>query len=445
MTPHTGDHALVLGGSIAGLLSARVLSDRYARVTVVDRDVLEGTAARRGVPQGRQIHGLQARGLQILESLFPGLTDGMTAAGARVNDTVAGGDWYFGTLSLRKTRSDLVTLAASRPFLEAYIRDRVRALPGVVIADGHEVTGLTVTPDRRRVTGAVVRRRTDGSEREFSADLVVDAMGRGSRTPVWLTELGYPEVATDRLEIGVGYATRQYRLRPGVEHHGRAVVVVASPDNPRGGICAHIEDGRIQVTVNGILGDVPPTDPAEFEAYLKSLPVPDLHEVTQLAEPLDDPVAHRFPVSTRRRYERMARFPDRLLVTGDGVCSFNPVYAQGMTVAALGAEVLRAHLRRGGHPAPLPYLRDLARRAVGPVWDTNAVNDLRFPGVPGRRSPRTRFTQAYIGLVQRAASRDAAISHALIRVLSLVDPGTALLRPPFALRVLRTLAARGAR
>ncbi|MFG2606222.1 FAD-dependent oxidoreductase [Streptomyces sp. NPDC048514] len=445
MARHTGDHALVLGGGFAGLLTARVLADRYPRVTVVDRDALEGTAARRGVPQGRQIHGLQPRGLRILESLFPGLAAGMTAAGARVNDTVAGGDWYFGGLSLRKTRSDLVTLAASRPFLEAHIRERVRALPGVVIADGHDVTGLTTTPDKGRVTGAVVRDRAEGTEREIAADLVVDAMGRGSRTPVWLTELGYPEVATDRLETGVGYATRQYRLRPGAEHHGRAVVVVASPDNPRGGICAHIEDGRIQVTVNGILGDLPPVDPAGFEAYLKSLPVPDLHELTQVAEPLDDPVAHRFPVSVRRRYERMARFPDRLLVAGDGLCSFNPVYAQGMTVAALGAEVLRDHLRRDGHPAPLPYLRDVGRRVVGPVWDTNAINDLRFPGVPGRRSPRTRITQAYIGRVQRAASRDAHVSHALIRVLSLVDPGTALLRPAVLLRVLRAPVARSAR
>ncbi|MEU2394625.1 FAD-binding monooxygenase [Streptomyces sp. NPDC007369] len=446
MAKYAGDHAVVLGGSIAGLLAARVLSDAYARVTIVDRDTLTGAEGpRRGIPQGHQIHGLQPRGQQILEELFPGFTEEMGRGGAQIQDTVNQGHWYFRGKLLRKAPSDLVTVAASRPFLEARIRARVLALPGVSLRERHEITGLTATPDRTRITGVRVTDRTRaagsgteaGAGTELPADLVVDATGRGTRTPVWLRSLGYAEVAEERLEIGVGYATRQYRLPPGAEHDGRATIVIASPGNPRGAICAQIEDERIQLTVNGICGDIPPTDAAGFEAYVKSLPVPGLYELTQTAEPLGAPVAHRFPVSLRRRYERMPSFPQGLLVAGDGVCSFNPVYAQGMTAAALGALVLRRHLARGSAPEPLAYLRDLAREAVAPCWDANAVNDLQFPGIAGRRSPRTRLIQRYSLLVQAAAARDAAVSHAFVRVLSLVDPGHALMRPAVLLRVLR--------
>ncbi|MEU6083885.1 FAD-dependent oxidoreductase [Streptomyces sp. NPDC047108] len=447
MAEYPCDHAVVLGGSIAGLLAARVLADSCARVTVVDRDVLTGTEGpRRSIPQGRQIHGLQPRGREILEDLFPGFTDEMAAHGAQIQDTVKDGHWYFRGRLLRKSPSDLVTVAASRPLLEARIRDRVLKLPGVSFLEEHDITGLTTTPDRTRVTGVRVHARgPGGTAGALPADLVVDATGRGTRTPVWLAELGYPEVPEERLEIGVGYATRHYRLPPGTRHDGRATIVIASPQDPRGAICAEVEGGRIQLAVNGILGDVPPTDPEGFEAYVESLPVPALHELIQDAEPLDDPVAHRFPVSLRRRYETMDRFPGGLLVTGDSVCSFNPVYAQGMTVAALGALVLRRHLQAGRPPEPLPYLRDLAREAVGPSWEANAVNDLQFAGVRGERTLKTRLIQRYGRLVQAAAAQDPVVAHAFVRVLSLVDPGTALMRPAVLLRALRHGAAGVAR
>ncbi|MFG2193327.1 FAD-dependent oxidoreductase [Streptomyces sp. NPDC048639] len=439
MAEYISDHAVVLGGSIAGLLAARVLADAYARVTVVDRDVLTGTEGpRRSIPQGRQIHGLQPRGQEILEDLFPGFTDEMAAHGAQIQDTVNQGHWYFRGRLLRKAPSDLVTVAASRPLLEARIRDRVLKLPEVSFLEEHDIIGLTTTPDRGRVTGARVHpRASGGAVREIPADLIVDATGRGTRTPLWLAGFGYPDVEEERLEIGVGYATRHYRLPPGTRHDGRATIVIASPEDPRGAICAEVEGGRIQLAVNGILGDFPPTDPDGFERYVKSLPVPALYELTQEAEPLDDPVAHRFPVSLRRRYEKMARFPDRLLVTGDSVCSFNPVYAQGMTVAALGAMVLRRHLRAGHAPQPLPYLSDLAREAVSPSWEANAVNDLQFAGVRGERTLKTRMIQAYGRLVQAAAAHDPDVAHAFVRVLSLADPGTALMSPAVLLRVLR--------
>ena len=424
------DHAVVIGGSMAGLLAARVLADTYGAVTVLERDRLpEAVAPRRGVPQGTQAHALQPRGQRILSELFPGITQDLIADGAQYGDTAADAHWYVGGVPLPAVHSGLVTVMCGRPFLDRHVWQRTGELPNVALVEGCGVDGLAGTGER--VTGV---RLASGEVR--AADLVVDASGRGSRVPVWLTELGYPRVPEERLTIGLGYATRRYRLRPGPGHDGRMIMVMAAPGRPRGAICGTIEDGRFVVTLSGMVGDHPPADPAGFTSFARTLPAPMLHEIVRDAEPLGDPVAYRFPASVRRRYDLMPRLPDGLLMVGDGVCSFNPVYAQGMSVAALGAELLRRHVS-GGVPRPRPFLRELLRDVVGPVWTTMALGDLAYAEVPGRRSARLRLTQAYWSRVWRAATHDPAVAVALLRVLALVDPFRALLRPAVAARVLR--------
>jgi len=176
---------------MAGLVAARALADAYAQVVVVDRDELPETAMhRRGVPHGRHAHALLARGQQALEELFPGLTAELIAQGVPAGDLLANGRWYVSGHRLRQENIGLVSLSVSRPLLEGYVRARVRALPNVAFLDSCDILGLTATPDGRRVTGARVR-RADGSAGEvLGADLVVDATGRGSRTPIWLEALG---------------------------------------------------------------------------------------------------------------------------------------------------------------------------------------------------------------------------------------------------------------
>ena len=213
-------------------------------------------------------------------------------------------------------------------------------------------------------------------------------------------------------------------------------MVMAAPGLPRGAICGTIEDGQFVVTLSGMVGDHPPADPAGFTAFARSLPAAMIHDIVHDAEPLGDPVAYRFPASVRRRYDLMPRLPAGLLVVGDGVCSFNPVYAQGMSVAALGAELLRRHLL-DGEPRPRPFLRELLRDVVGPSWTTMALGDLAYAEVSGRRSARLKLTQAYWSRLLRAATRDPAVACVLLRVLALVDPFPALLRPAVAARVLR--------
>ena len=438
MTRQIGDRAVVLGASMAGLLAARVLADAYAQVTVIDRDELPAADAhRRGVPQGRHLHGLLARGQEALEELLPGLTAELTAQGVPAGDMLADTRLYLSGHRLRRARSGLVVLCASRPVLEGRIRARVRAIPNVRLVDRCDILGLATTPDDRRVTGARVLRRADGSaEQLLGADLVVDATGRGSRTPMWLEALGHPRPREEQVRIGLGYASRTYRLPPDALGGDVAVLQAATPEHPRTGGLQLLEGDRWMVTLGGILGDHPPTDPDGFLEFARSLRFPDIYETVRDAEPLDEPVAFRFPASVRRRYERLRRFPDGLLVLGDAVASFNPVYGQGMSVAALEALTLRRHLERGTRPQPRRFFADLAR-VVDVPWEIAAGGDLVFPGVQGRRTPKGRLLNAYIARLHAAAARDAGLADAFVRVAGLVAPPQTLLHPRVAVRVLR--------
>jgi 2-polyprenyl-6-methoxyphenol hydroxylase-like FAD-dependent oxidoreductase len=438
MNRQLGDRAVVVGGSLAGLLAARVLTDAYAQVTVIDRDELSQTSThRRGVPHGRHVHGLLARGQQVLEELFPGLTAELVAHGAPAGDMLANARLYFSGHRLRQAHTGLVVLCASRPFLEGHVRARVRALSNVTFLDRCDVVGLTTAPDGRRVAGARVLRRADGSAEELlSADLVVDASGRGSRTPVWLDALGYARPGEEQVRIGLGYTTRTYRLRRDALGGDLAVLHAATPEHPRAGALQVLEGDRWMLTLAGILGDHPPTDPDGFLDFARSLRFPDIYETVRDAEPLDDPVPFRFPASVRHCYERLDRFPDGFLVMGDAVCSFNPIYGQGMSVAALEALVLRRHLERSIEPQPHRFFRDIARVVAVP-WDIAVGRDLIFPAVQGRRTAKVRLINAYLARLHAAAVHDASLASAFVRVAGLVTPPDSLLRPGIALRVLR--------
>ncbi|MEV0001770.1 FAD-binding monooxygenase [Micromonospora sp. NPDC050980] len=429
--------AVVLGGSIAGLFAARVLSDAYDEVLVVDRDELVGvTGPRRSRPQGRHINAMHVRGRVVMEELFPGITDELIADECPVGDFAGSVRWYFHGKAVKRTDIGFIAVPATAPLMERHIRERTHALPNVTFVEQRDIVGLATTADRRRVTGVRVRQAAADTDETIAADLVVDATGRGTRLPVWLEELGYGRVPEERKKIGLGYVTQHYRI-PGDPLDGDlAIIPVASPESPRGAIFTKTDHGRYELTAYGLLGDHPPTDQEGFYAFVKSLAVPEIHEALQSAEPLDEPVAFRFPVTIRRRYEKLASFPAGLLVTGDAVTCFNPVYAQGMTVAALSALTMRDHLHSGATPDSLAYLRDLARDVIDPPWEMTNTVDLSFPGVQGARTPKVRMGQVYLSLVQAAATRDSAVTTAYMRAAGMVDRPEALMRPAVVARVL---------
>jgi 2-polyprenyl-6-methoxyphenol hydroxylase-like FAD-dependent oxidoreductase len=442
-----GERAVVLGGGMAGLLAARVLSDAYSEVIVVDRDELTGTSsARNGVPHGRHAHCLVARGQQIIEELLPGVTKEMSDAGVTLGDFNGQIQWHFNGYKLAASDSGLICVSSGRPILEEHIRNRVHAIPNVTFHEGYDIVGLATMPDNSRVIGARVQRREQGSEPEvFLADVVIDITGRGSRMPAWLTELGYGTPPEDRIKIDLAYTTRHYRLKNGNPFsHDIAINQAGTPVAPRGVFCYLLPDGKtVELSLTGVLGDHPPTDPAGFDEYVRSLPLPIHSQFIQEWEPVDEPVRFKFPASVWRHYEALSRFPEGLLVMGDAVCSFNPVYAQGMTVAGMEALTLRRHLELAEPLNALAFFGEIAGQIAGP-WQFSAIADLGYPGVEGERTDQIKLVNQYIPAVLAAATMDPVVTDAFLQVAGLVADPMSLMHPEIAIRVGRAMQMRAA-
>src|SRR5580658_5601025 len=420
MGNQVGKRAVVLGGSMAGLLAARVLADAYADVVVVDRDTLTGvTDARRGVPQGRHAHALLARGAQILEELFPGLTGELVEAGMPRLD-MGEMHWHLEGQRLANFHTGLNAVSVARPNLESHVRARVSGLPNVTFAEETDVTGLETTADRSQVTGVRIHDRASDSERVLAADLVLNTLGRGERMSAWLSELGYRSPEKDEVKIGLAYTTCEFLLPSRPLENDLSIISLATPMSRHGAFFGRVGGDRHQLSLTSMQCEPPSADIEGVLECAKSLPVLDIYEAIREGEACTEPVTIRFPNSVRHRYERLTRFPGRLLVMGDGVCSFNPVYGQGMTVAALEALVLRRHLRRGQPPRPRPFFRDLA-----------------WPGVEGRRTMSTRLMNAYMGRMMFGMLFDGRITNSFMRVAGLVDPPRTLYYPRNLYRVLK--------
>lgn len=426
------ERAVVLGGSIAGLLAARVLADHAGQVVVVERDELaDAPRPRRGVPQGRQLHGLLSRGLDEMEAIFPGLTDELVASGAEAADPGVDLHWYVD--GVRKPAAPVgVGVACSRPFLEWHLRRRLLAAPGVVVLRGR-AEGLTVTAGR--VDGVEVADALDagdGDTGRVAADLVVDCTGGATRLGAWLAAAGYEAPPERRISVDLGYATRFYRRGPGDRLDGALGVLSLTQDvrRARGGGAFAVEGDRWMVTVGGYLDDRPTAQAAEFVARVASEPVAALRRLVTEGEPIDEVATHRFAASVRRDFHRLGRLPGGLVAAGDAVARFNPIYGQGMTSAALHAATLGRYLAAGSDPhAPAErYFRDL-RRAVDAVWRVSANEDFRLPHVTGDRPPGLWLAHRVSSIYTRATLRDAAMHRLFLLVLNFQAGPESLVRP----------------
>ncbi|HEU5088410.1 MAG TPA: hypothetical protein VFT99_13230, partial [Roseiflexaceae bacterium] len=436
----TGRHAVVIGSSMAGLLAARVLSQYFDRVTVIERDRIgDGPLARKGQPQARHLHVLLAQGFQILTRYFPDLPQALSDGGAVLVDMTEHMRWYtYGGYRTRFTFGSR-NCYVSRPFLEWTIRQRIMALPNVSMCDGWAVEKLLTNENHSRVTGVHLEQREQAAQ-DIQADLVLDASGRGSQTPKWLQSFGYARPEEETVRCGVGYATRIFRRdTSAADSQDWTFVTGEPPQQRRGGGAFPVEGDRWIVTLGGYHGDHPPDSEAGFLEFARNLPTDDVYRVISQCEPLSDIVLHKFPNSQRRRYERLERFPEGLLVFGDALCSFNPLYGQGMTVATLEATALDALLReRSGNVAGIApeFFRRMARVLDVP-WRMAIGEDFRFPETEGRKPPGTDVLNTYVAMIHHASQHDTSVCRAFVSVMNLLQPPASLFRPGIMWRVLR--------
>jgi 2-polyprenyl-6-methoxyphenol hydroxylase-like FAD-dependent oxidoreductase len=425
--------AVVLGGSMAGMLAARVLAERYERVIVVERDELRADVAhRRGVPQGQHFHTILLRGGEVLDSLFPGLVAELVAAGACRTNLLREARVVLAGHELCRTDAGN-TVQLTRPMLERQVRDRLASIANVKIVDGCDAESLLTSGDR--VTGVRVVHRAGRAGSVIEAELVVDAMGRAGRTATWLPTLGFAAPPEERIKADIAYVSRLVRFPDAVRPADRMVLVGAVPGRPRGFILGAQEGDRWMLTVVGMAGDHPPADGVGLVDFLASSAPPDVLAAISAAEPLGDVHTHRFPASVWRHYERLRRFPAGLLAFGDSICSFNPVYGQGMTVAALQADALRRCLVAGDDDLASRFFR-AAARIVRPAWQLNAGGDLALPEIEGHRPLALRVLNRYVARLQQVAEHDPVVAAAFVRVAGLRARPSSMMTPGMLVRAI---------
>jgi 2-polyprenyl-6-methoxyphenol hydroxylase-like FAD-dependent oxidoreductase len=433
--------AVVLGASVAGLLAARVLSDHCDEVVLIERDpTVSGGSARPGVPQGTQVHSLLPAGQAQLERWFPGFFADSVAAGSVVAAPELAMFFMNGALrSFPAPAGATPSLLNTRPFLEEQIRRRTMALPRVRLLVGR-ADGLLFAGDK--VTG--VRYVPSGPDAEagpedLPADLVVDATGRSSRLPDWLAADGWPRPPMRRMGIKLNYATALFdRSLP----DDQAAVVIAhttadSGQRPRIGGILPVEGQRWMMLVAGYDGDRPSRSPDDFAQRCREDFPSAFGAIASTCPRVSDVVTYHQADSRRRDFHRLDRFPAGLVVAGDAVASFNPVYGQGMASAALHASCLSEYLRSApdlSRPA-MAYF-DLVKVIMDAAWQVSTLADLALPHVDGPY-PRGYRVQKWLGnLIYAAATDDRLVSDRLNLVATMQGHPSMLATPAVLLHAL---------
>ena len=433
------NHTVVIGGSIAGLLTARVLANYFQQVTIVEHDRLdEKTIERAGVPQSHHVHALLTQGQRLLEQLFPGINDDLDAAGApKVNWTA---DFLFLGLFgwFPRFPGDLVTRTVSRQLLENIVRKHLKNYPNVQFITPAKVTGFLTNSNQTHITGICFS--SNNTTKTLTAELVVDASGRNSQTPKWLESLGYPQPQETIVNSFLGYASRWYQAPEDFRSDWKVLMMSYSPyETTKGGVIYQIENNCWIVTMAGIAKDYPPTDEAGFLEFVRHLRNPIIYETIKDAQPLSSIYGYRRTENRWRHYEKLPKFPEGLAVLGDAVCAFNPIYGQGMTVAALGAFTLDQCLHESQSLTGFGkrFQKRLAKINQVP-WLIATGEDFRWSTTEGGQPNLiTKLMHRYLDLVIQLSVESPQVYQVFLEVLHLVKSPNALFQPYILLRAIK--------
>ncbi|GGW13205.1 hypothetical protein GCM10018980_71410 [Streptomyces capoamus] len=430
--------AVVIGGSMAGMLATAAVKDHVDAVEIVEAHNLpEGPEPRAGVPQAIHIHVLQTGGAEAIETLLPGSIALLLAAGGHripvtTNMVICSPEgWYR-----RWQRSTHYVIAASRDLTDFVVREQVLKDPRVRVRTHTRVVGLL--GDSRHVTGVRVR-AGDGPEDELRADLVIDASGRSTRTPQWLVRLGVGGITQDEIDSGLAYASRIYRA-PVPTDNWPMIGVQADPRLPQpgnAGAILPIEGDRWHVSLMGAPGGQPTRDADAFEPFARTLRHPVLADLLAHAEPLTDVSITHSTTNRRYYYEKLTRWPEGFVALGDSAAVFNPVYAQGISVAAQGAVALRELLSHGLATGLARRAQRAIARPIDSAWALATGQDVHFPTTQGKGPTVTdRLLRRYVSRLSRTATGSFHAATALTDVLALQTPPTTLAKPSLLLTAL---------
>ncbi|EFH84713.1 NAD(P)/FAD-dependent oxidoreductase [Ktedonobacter racemifer] len=431
-------HALVIGGGIAGLLAARVLVKHFHHVTLVERDHYpQEPIFRPGVPQGRQVHTLLLRGQQALETLFPGLGKKLLAHGAIAHDYGNESLYYYGGRCPHIPPTLLQGWTSSRLLLEWQIRQELLGYHSLCFKEGYEVMGLVASAEKKQVTGVRIRERTHTppESREISqitADLVVDASGSSSLAPRWLEELGYDAPKETIVDTLVGYATRFY-MPPAQRNDWKLIAIQGTQQSQRGGVLMAIEGNRWMVVLAGTKKDYPSTREEEFLTFARSLPDPTLYEAIKEATPISPIYGYRHTANRIRHFEQLQQYPEQFLVLGDAACCFNPIYGQGMTVAALEALMLDVCLGESSRQQGFAHrFQRKVAHAIATPWQLATAAAL-----PGTKESLTgRVSRWYLEHLISLLPTDQATWLTFLEVIHMLRSPLALMHPRIVAKVL---------
>lgn len=429
--------AVVLGGGMAGLAAARVLSDHADEVLIIERDDSDVDAGPRpGVPQGSQVHALLPAGQQQLDRWFPGFTATAMQEGAQPPDPNGVKLYIDGKLrTAEMPRMQGPALVTTRPFLEARVRRRVTAIPNVtfvvaraesVVFDGDRVTGARYIP-------------ADGEPVAVDADLVVDAMGRSSRLSNWLEAAGWPSPPMRRMPIKLNYATAMFERDPAISNVSASVFQHAGGGGtlPRIGGVNAVENNRWIMLIAGYGDDRPSRDVADYQLRCRR-DFPSFYgDIAEKATMLGDIVTYHQAESRRRDFHTLERLPIGLIASGDAVASFNPIYGQGMTSGILHASCLSMWLR-SDRPLERPATAyfEQVKVVVDAAWQVSTFADLALPHVHGPYPPAYPIIKWISGQVATASLTDNAVNARLSMVTTMQAPPSSLMHPATVARSL---------
>lgn len=445
--PRKGQRALVLGGGIAGLAAAAMLARHFERVTLLERDRYPAQPeVRLHTPHGAHVHLLLAGGLVTLTRLFPHLTGWLDEAGLVAGDLTEHTRVAYDGRWLPRARSGIPIRTCTRSHVELLLLRNARARRNVEIVDDCKVESLI---GRERITGARVRR--GGAAEELAADLVVDAMGRGTPSLRWLKEAGLPEVEEATVDPGIVYSSAWFEPPAGIDDDWMVMATLpALPGGSRMGVVVRFGAERMLCSHIGYGKQTSPRTTGELVASMEGLCVPHLHRLMRAAKPLSDVAIYGNTQNRWRRYGRLPSFPDGLVILGDAACSLNPRYGQGMTIASMSVERLDASLSR--HFAERGDLRGFGAR-----FQKNLEDVLRVPWQMALMEDRTwvslfdgtrptagqRLVQAGAGRVLKSAFSDIDTYIRFMRVAHLLDRPTSMLAPRTLLSIARGGRPRG--